>query len=273
MVDPGLIEDLEVPLQLGGGFKYFTVSAQGTFQACSETVQAESLGVVAPWWSSLRAVFDDRGHFRVMLVSCGNGQSWVRPCTLLVRQVSCDCDQHWFYSFLNIATATWSLLMWVGYCLRCWQLVVDLGRPVQLLLGKRGCIDGRVSSRIEQWCGHFTNPGSWRKMVVSIALVIKREGHIVARSAQVPIQMVMILYRADLLHFLFGSWNGTVPTVTLLRGDGDLSCVNPRNKLRQRVLLPRGRKSGVSSKNQLHIVSLIMGARFLPDSLIFWFCH
>ena len=36
------------------------VSAQGTFQACSETVQAESLGVVAPWWSSLRAVIDDR---------------------------------------------------------------------------------------------------------------------------------------------------------------------------------------------------------------------
>ena len=26
MVDPGLIEDLEVPLQLGGGFKYFLFS-------------------------------------------------------------------------------------------------------------------------------------------------------------------------------------------------------------------------------------------------------
>ena len=108
-------------------------------------------------------------------------------------------------------------------------------------------------------------------MVVSIALVIKREGHIVARSAQVPIQMVMILYRADLLHFLFGSWNGTVPTVTLLRGDGDLSCVNPRNKLRQRVLLPLGRKSGVSSENQLHIVSLIMGRGFYLIASYFGF--
>lgn len=267
-----------------------------------------------------------------MLVSCGNGQSWVRPRTLLDRQVNCDCGQHWLYSFLVIATVMWSflpisaaqvgvplsgvvrpletvrftrttdavsqplgvfsvllpafllkqcdsercravvviVLMWVGQRLRCWQFVVDWRRPVQLLLGTTGYIDGRVSSRIGLCCGHFTDPGSWHKVVVSMAVVIKRGGHKVAESVQVLIHMVMILYRAYLLHFLFGSWKGTVPTVWLLRGDGDLSFVYHRNNLRQGALLPLGRNL-VCPADSAVLCFFDHGVRFVHDSLNLWF--
>ena len=125
---------------------------------------------------------------------------------------------------------------------------------------------------IGQCCGHFTDPGSWHKMAVNIADVIKREVHNVAESVQVPTHMVMILYRAYLLPFLSGSWKGMVPTVMLLRGDGDLSFANPRNTLRQRALLPLSRNLVCPAETSV-LCFLDHGARSLPDSFTLWFCH